>query len=210
MTRRCAADERFRDPYNMGVNAESYLYDPAFDDAFLRRSSLISLLRREPARSTSSEMTRRSSTPASRGNTTATWRGSSGTRRHAMMGEAGFVSLGIDWAEIPVNFTWSQGLNAQLAPIERHAVLYFIEQGLMPKTGKRYEWRSASPARTRSPPSSRTTTGRTRSSTPTSVALVCSRCESPRRRRRFRRPVLVQSHARLAAVESDGLTEHRN
>jgi len=24
--------------------------------------------------------------------------------------------------------------------LERHAVLYFIEQGLMPKTGKRYEW----------------------------------------------------------------------
>ena len=39
-----------------------------------------------------------------------------------------------------INFTWSLGLNTQLTPMERHAVLYFIEQGLMPKTGKRYEW----------------------------------------------------------------------
>jgi len=27
-----------------------------------------------------------------------------------------------------VNFTWSLALNTQLKPIERHAVLYFIEQ----------------------------------------------------------------------------------
>ena len=39
-----------------------------------------------------------------------------------------------------VNHTWSLCLNTQLQPIERHAVLYFIEQGLMPKTGKRFEW----------------------------------------------------------------------
>jgi hypothetical protein len=39
-----------------------------------------------------------------------------------------------------VNHTWSLALNTQLKPIERHAVLYFIEQGLMPKTGKRFEW----------------------------------------------------------------------
>src|SRR4030095_12512357 len=61
--------------------------------------------------------------------------------RHAMMGEVGFVSLGIDWPKtVMVNFTWSLGLNTQLKPYERHAVLYFIEQGLMPKTGKRFEW----------------------------------------------------------------------
>jgi hypothetical protein len=39
-----------------------------------------------------------------------------------------------------VNFTWSLALNTQLKAIERHAVLYFIEQGLMPRTGKRFEW----------------------------------------------------------------------
>ena len=60
--------------------------------------------------------------------------------RHAMMGEVGFANLGIDWPkQVMINFTWSLALNTQLKPIERHAVLYFIEQGLMTKTGKRYE-----------------------------------------------------------------------
>ena len=60
--------------------------------------------------------------------------------RHAMLGEVGFISLGLDWSKIPINFTWSRNLNAQFEPWERHAVLFFIEQGLMPRTGKRYEW----------------------------------------------------------------------
>jgi hypothetical protein len=61
--------------------------------------------------------------------------------RHAMMGEVGFRRAGIDWPKfVRVNFTWSLALNTQLKPLERHAVLYFIEQGLMPKTGKRFEW----------------------------------------------------------------------
>ena len=64
--------------------------------------------------------------------------------RHAMMGETGFVSMGIDWTKIPFNFTWSLGLNTKLSAQERHAVLYTIEQGLMPKkTGKEYEWEVA-------------------------------------------------------------------
>ena len=61
--------------------------------------------------------------------------------RHAMMGEVGFARMGIDWPKlVMINKTWSEGLNAQLTPKERHAVLWFIEQGLMSKTGKRYEW----------------------------------------------------------------------
>ena len=61
--------------------------------------------------------------------------------RHAMMGEVGFVSVGVDWPRhVMVNFTWALGLDTQLTPKERHAVLYFIEQGLMPRTGKRHEW----------------------------------------------------------------------
>ncbi len=58
-----------------------------------------------------------------------------------MMGETGFASLGLDWGKlVMVNATWARGLNLQLSPKERHAVLYFIEQGLMPRTGKRFEW----------------------------------------------------------------------
>jgi len=61
--------------------------------------------------------------------------------RHAMMGEVGFASLDLDWPKlVMINATWSHCLYAQLKPKERHAVLYFIEQGLMPKTGKRHEW----------------------------------------------------------------------
>jgi hypothetical protein len=64
-----------------------------------------------------------------------------------MMGEVGFAAAGIDWPKlVPVNFNWSLALNTQLGPKERHAVLYFIEQGLMPKTGKRYEWEVATTA----------------------------------------------------------------
>jgi hypothetical protein len=60
--------------------------------------------------------------------------------RHAMMGEVGFAALGVDWTEARITHNWSLRLNTECNPIERHAVLYFIEQGLMNKTGKRYEW----------------------------------------------------------------------
>jgi hypothetical protein len=60
--------------------------------------------------------------------------------RHAMMGEVGFVALGVDWTGACITHNWSYRLNTECTPIERHAVLYFIEQGLMTKTGKRYEW----------------------------------------------------------------------
>src|SRR5436853_5335308 len=63
--------------------------------------------------------------------------------RHAMMGEVGFVNMGVDWRKVMVNFTWSLALNTQLKPIERHAVLYLIEPGRMPKDGKRIGWELA-------------------------------------------------------------------
>ena len=63
--------------------------------------------------------------------------------RHAMMGEVGFVALGLDWTQARMTHNWSLRLNTECTPIERHAVLYFIEQGLMAKTGKRYEWEQA-------------------------------------------------------------------
>jgi hypothetical protein len=60
--------------------------------------------------------------------------------RHAMMGEVGFVANSIDWTKARITHNWSLRLNTECTPMERHAVLYFIEQGLMTRTGKRYEW----------------------------------------------------------------------
>ena len=133
-------DERFPDPYNMGVNAEVFLYDEKFPAApktlmmFYKRlrevdvpEMMASIIAQTPDKPWDyyRDMSRQLWDEA----------------RHAMMGEVGFANLGIDWSKnVMVNFTWSLALNTQLKPIERHAVLYFIEQGLMPKTGKRFEW----------------------------------------------------------------------
>ncbi|HZZ17803.1 MAG TPA: hypothetical protein VFE25_00445 [Opitutaceae bacterium] len=133
-------DERFPDPYNMGVHAEAFLYDEKFPpepktlmmyykrlreiDVPEMMASIIAETKGKPW-GYYVDMTRQLWDEA----------------RHAMMGEVGFIQAGIDWpALVPINFTWSLALNTQLTPIERHAVLYFIEQGLMPKTGKRFEW----------------------------------------------------------------------
>jgi hypothetical protein len=136
-------DDRFPDPYNMGVNAEVFLYDPKFQPLpktlmmFYKRlreidvpEMMASIIAETPDKPWGyyRDMTRQLWDEA----------------RHAMMGEVGFAQLGIDWGkQVMVNFTWSLALNTQLKPIERHAVLYFIEQGLMPKTGKRFEWEVA-------------------------------------------------------------------
>jgi hypothetical protein len=132
-------DERFRDPYNGGVNAEAFLYDETFSPEpkvlmmFYKRLREIDVP--EMIASIIFE-TKGKPWGYYRDMTRQLW----DEARHAMMGEVGFVSLGIDWTRIPVNFTWSLSLNTQFTPLERHAVLYFIEQGLMPKTGKRFEW----------------------------------------------------------------------
>ena len=138
-------DERFPDPYNMGVNAEAFLYDPAMPPEpkvlmmFYKRlreidvpEMMASILSETPGKPWGyyRDMTRQLWDEA----------------RHAMMGEVGFVSLGVDWTKVMVNFTWSLGLNTQLTPKERHGVLYFIEQGLMQKSGKRFEWEVAQAA----------------------------------------------------------------
>ncbi|HEX4132621.1 MAG TPA: hypothetical protein VHZ24_21490 [Pirellulales bacterium] len=132
-------DERFYDGYNGGVNPEAFLYDEHYPAQaktlmmFYKRlreidvpEMMASIIAETPGKPWDYylEMTRQLWDEA----------------RHAMIGEVGFASLGIDWSRIPVNFTWSLNLNTQLTPIERHAVLFFIEQGLMPKTGKRFEW----------------------------------------------------------------------
>jgi hypothetical protein len=65
--------------------------------------------------------------------------------RHAMMGTVYFEAHGIDWRrEIPLHLGFGIRLNQHMTPLEAHAVLYTIEQSLMPaKTGKRYEWEVA-------------------------------------------------------------------
>ncbi len=133
-------DERFRDPYNMGVHAEAFLYNPEMPSApkslmlYYKRlreidvpeviAAILAETQGKPWDYTV-DLTRQLWDEA----------------RHAMMGEIGFLRAGIDWPQfVPINFTWSLSLNTQLTAKERHAVLYFIEQGLMPKTGKRFEW----------------------------------------------------------------------
>ncbi|MEX2112200.1 MAG: hypothetical protein WD845_03395, partial [Pirellulales bacterium] len=132
-------DERFADSFNAGVNPEAFLYDQQYSPRdktlmmYYKRlreidvpEMMAGIIAETPGKPWGYylEMSRQLWDEA----------------RHAMMGEVGFVHLGIDWTKIPINFTWSRNLNTQLTPIERHAVLYFIEQGLMPRTGKRYEW----------------------------------------------------------------------
>ncbi len=133
-------DDRFQDGFNAGVNPEAFLYDNRFRardktlmmyykrlreiDVPEMMASILHELRDEEPWEFHMEMSRQLWDEA----------------RHAMMGEVGFVAQGLDWRKIPINFTWSRNLNLQLNARERHGVLFFIEQGLMPRTGKRYEW----------------------------------------------------------------------
>jgi hypothetical protein len=136
-------DARFPDPYNMAVNAEAFVWDEAKPAS----AKLLMLFYKRLREIDVPEMMAGiiAETPGKpweyyRDMSRQLW----DEARHALMGEVGFAALGIDWpALVRINFTWSLGLNTQLTPIERHAVLYFIEQGLMPKTGKRYEWEVA-------------------------------------------------------------------
>ena len=138
-------DERFHDSYNAGVNPEAFLYDERFQPRdkvlmlFYKRlreidvpEMMAGIIHETPGKPWKfyADMSRQLWDEA----------------RHSLLGEAGFVSLGVDWSQIPVNFTWSLNLNTQLTPQERHAVLFFIEQGLMPRSGKRYEWEVAQAA----------------------------------------------------------------
>lgn len=142
-------DERFPDPYNMGVHAEEFLYDESFESRdkifmmFCKRIREIDVP--EMMASILYEMVTTSGDEESGGHRWGFYRDMTrqlwDEARHAMMGEVGFAKEGLDWpSKVMVNFTWSKGLNEQLTPKERHAVLWFIEQGLMSKTGKRYEW----------------------------------------------------------------------
>lgn len=136
-------DERFQDSYNMGVNAEAFIFDPK-QEAQPKTLMLFYKRMREidvpEMMSSILHEGRNKPWEYQRDLTRQLW----DEARHAMMGEIGFYSLGVDWKDVPLNFTWSLGLNTQLTAKERYAVLYTIEQGLMPKkTGKEYEWEVA-------------------------------------------------------------------
>ncbi|HEX4229984.1 MAG TPA: hypothetical protein VHZ07_15025 [Bryobacteraceae bacterium] len=136
-------DDRFKDSYNMGVNAEAMLFDPDVEPLPKTIMLYFKRLREiDVPEMMASILAEKPDKPWDyyRAMTRQLW----DEARHAMMGEIGFVSMGIDWTGIPLNFTWSLGLNTKLTAKERHAVLFTIEQGLMPKTiGKEFEWRVA-------------------------------------------------------------------
>ncbi len=139
-------DERFFDPYNLGVNAEAFIYD----ESYPAKPKILMLYYKRLREIDVPEMMA-SIIAETEGKPWEYYHDLSrqlwDEARHAMMGEIGFASLGLDWSNlVAINFTWSMALNTQLNPLERHAVLYFIEQGLMPRTGKRYEWEIAAQA----------------------------------------------------------------
>ncbi|MBN9521262.1 hypothetical protein J0H58_22530 [bacterium] len=135
-------DERFTDPWNQGVNAEAFLYDEAKP---ARAKALMMLYKRlreiDVPEMMASIITQTPGKPWGyyRDMSRQLW----DEARHAMMGEVGFTALGVDWTQARITFNWSYRLNTECTPMERHGVLYFIEQGLMPRTGKRYEFEVA-------------------------------------------------------------------
>ncbi|MBY0461536.1 MAG: hypothetical protein K2V38_29825, partial [Gemmataceae bacterium] len=132
-------DERFNDPWNQGVNAEAFLYHETYP---ARAKSLMMLYKRLREIDVPEMMARIiTQTPDKpwgyyRDMSRQLW----DEARHAMMGEVGFVALGVDWTKAKITLNWSHRLNTECTPLEAHGVLYFIEQGLMPRTGKRYEF----------------------------------------------------------------------
>ena len=132
-------DERFPDPYNRGVNAEAFIHneklppEPKMLMLFFRRIREI-----EIPEMMASIITETKDQPWEyyREMSRQLW----DEARHSLMGEVGFASLGVDWRKAMINATYALIMNTRLNPLERHGVLYFVEQGLMAKTGKRFEW----------------------------------------------------------------------
>ena len=136
-------DERFADPWNQGVNPEAFLYS----DTYPARAKVLMMLYKRLREIDVPEMMASiiAQTPGKpwgyyRDMSRQLW----DEARHAMMGEVGFVALGVDWTQARISWNWSYRLNTECTAMERHGVLFFIEQGLMPKTGKRYEYEVAS------------------------------------------------------------------
>jgi hypothetical protein len=132
-------DERFQDLFNQGVNAEAFIYDETMP---AKAKALMMLFKRLREIDVPEMMA--SIIHETKGKPWGYYRDMSrqlwDEARHAMLGEVGFTALGVDWSKARITHNWSLRLNTECTPLERHAVLYFIEQGLMTRTGKRYEW----------------------------------------------------------------------
>jgi hypothetical protein len=132
-------DKRFQDLWNQAVNPEAFMYDP---EQPTKPKALMMLFKRlreiDVPEMMASILTETKGKPWKfyRDMARQLW----DEARHAMMGEVGFVALGVDWTKARITHNWSYRLNTECTPAERHAVLFFIEQGLMTKTGKRFEW----------------------------------------------------------------------
>jgi len=135
-------DDRFVDLWNQGVNPEAFLYS----DEYPASAKVLMMLYKRLREIDVPEMMA-GIIAETTGKPWAYYRDMSrqlwDEARHAMMGEVGFTALGVDWTTARITWNWSYRLNAECTPLERHAVLFFIEQGLMPKTGKRYEFETA-------------------------------------------------------------------
>jgi hypothetical protein len=132
-------DERFQDLWNQSVNPEAFIYNADYP---AKPKALMILFKRLREIDVPEMMA--SIIYQTKGKPWGYYRDMSrqlwDEARHAMMGEVGFIALGVDWTKARITHNWSLRLNTECTPIERHAVLYFIEQGLMTRTGKRYEW----------------------------------------------------------------------
>jgi hypothetical protein len=60
-----------------------------------------------------------------------------------MMGEVALYRLDVPFYSYPIPMFCSASLNCEFTPLEAHLVLWHIEQGLMPRTGKRREFEVA-------------------------------------------------------------------
>jgi len=135
-------DSRFKDPFNDTFQPEKLLHDPEIPPS---TKVLILLFKRFREIDVPEMMasilyeTRNQPWKYYADMTRQLW----DEARHALMGEVGLVAKGIDWTRLTIRHIWSYYLNTRLTPLARHGVLYSIEKGLMPRTGKRYEWEVA-------------------------------------------------------------------
>lgn len=136
-------DSRWQDLWNRGVNAEALLYDTNMPvHAKTLMMSFKRLREVDVPEMMASIIVQTGGKPWQyyRDMSRQLW----DEARHAMMGEVGFVARGVDWRLARLTHNFSYLLNTQCTPLERHSVLYFIEQGLMHRdTGKRFEWEVA-------------------------------------------------------------------